>query len=208
MGAEARCTLRFGGQTAEGTALLETEELVFRPTERGGLRLVIRLTEIQKISAQDGALVVHTGGKKAVFTIGAVADKWLKKIQNPRSRLDKLGVKPEHRVALRGAFDSGFMAELFARTPTVDQSEGRTTADIDILFMAAERRTALAGLPAMVLELKKTGAIWVVRPKGSADIREDEVREAARTAGLVDVKVVAFSTTHTAEKLVIPVARR
>ncbi len=31
---------------------------------------------------------------------------------------------------------------------------------------------------------------------------------AAKKAGLVDVKVVSFSATHTALKLVIPVARR
>jgi hypothetical protein len=32
--------------------------------------------------------------------------------------------------------------------------------------------------------------------------------EAGHAAGLVDVKVVAFSETHTAEKFVIPVAKR
>ena len=31
---------------------------------------------------------------------------------------------------------------------------------------------------------------------------------AGKAAGLVDVKVVKFSETHTAEKFVIPVARR
>lgn len=31
---------------------------------------------------------------------------------------------------------------------------------------------------------------------------------AARAAGLVDVKVVRFSGTHTAEKLVIPLIKR
>ena len=31
---------------------------------------------------------------------------------------------------------------------------------------------------------------------------------AGKAAGLVDVKVVAFSATHTAEKFVIPVAKR
>ena len=56
--------------------------------------------------------------------------------------------------------------------------------------------------------LKRDGAIWVIRPKGHADISERDVMKAGKTAGLVDVKVVRFSETHTAEKFVIPVARR
>ena len=38
--------------------------------------------------------------------------------------------------------------------------------------------------------------------------RQADVLNAGKAAGLVDVKVVRFSETHTAEKLVIPVARR
>jgi len=39
-------------------------------------------------------------------------------------------------------------------------------------------------------------------------ITERDVMEAAKAAGLVDVKVARFSETLTAEKLVIPVAQR
>jgi hypothetical protein len=41
-----------------------------------------------------------------------------------------------------------------------------------------------------------------------AQIRDVDVMAAAREAGLVDNKVVGFSTTHTALKLVIPKANR
>jgi hypothetical protein len=34
------------------------------------------------------------------------------------------------------------------------------------------------------------------------------VRTAGKAAGLVDVKVARFSETHTAEKFVVPVAKR
>lgn len=37
---------------------------------------------------------------------------------------------------------------------------------------------------------------------------ERDVMEAAKAAGLVDVKVARFSETHTAEKLVVPIAQR
>jgi hypothetical protein len=45
-------------------------------------------------------------------------------------------------------------------------------------------------------------------PEGER-VRDVDVMAAAREAGLVDTKVVAFSATHTALKLVIPrVARQ
>ena len=49
----------------------------------------------------------------------------------------------------------------------------------------------------------------MVSPKGKgALVKDTDVMAAAREAGLVDTKVVSFSDTHTALKLVIPVAKR
>ena len=42
----------------------------------------------------------------------------------------------------------------------------------------------------------------------AATVTEAESMTAGKAAGLVDVKVVKFSETHTAEKMVIRVARR
>jgi len=42
----------------------------------------------------------------------------------------------------------------------------------------------------------------VVWPKGSPAVNENDVRDAALGAGLVDVKVVSFSPTRSALKLV------
>ena len=39
-------------------------------------------------------------------------------------------------------------------------------------------------------------------------VSESEVRTAGRAAGLIDVKVVRFSDTHTADKFVIPKEER
>ena len=46
--------------------------------------------------------------------------------------------------------------------------------------------------------LKPAGALWVVYPKGVPAVREIEVLEAGRAAGLKDTKVARFSATHTA----------
>ena len=74
----------------------------------------------------------------------------------------------------------------------------------DIVFYGADRREALARLPQLKRALKQNGALWIIRPKGSQAITESEVMAAGKKAGLVDVKVVSFSPTHTAEKFVIP----
>ena len=67
----------------------------------------------------------------------------------------------------------------------------------------------MAPLESLAERLRPNGAIWVVSRKGkTATIRDVEVIDAAKAAGLVDNKVASFSATHTALRLVIPVERR
>ena len=63
-------------------------------------------------------------------------------------------------------------------------------------------------LPLLQRRLTKAGALWVIRPKGHPAISEDDVLQGGRAAGLVDVKVVRFSETHTAGKFVRRKAER
>jgi hypothetical protein len=44
--------------------------------------------------------------------------------------------------------------------------------------------------------------------KGQKSITETDVRSAGLQAGLVDIKVVSFSATHTALKFVVPKSKR
>ncbi|MGH8103778.1 MAG: hypothetical protein ACREJQ_04570 [bacterium] len=73
---------------------------------------------------------------------------------------------------------------------------------------AANRREELKESGKLKKALKSNGALWVIRPKGSGDISEAEVMSARKAVGLVDMKVVKFSETHTAEKFVIPLTER
>jgi len=47
-----------------------------------------------------------------------------------------------------------------------------------------------------------------VYPKGQKSVTESDIRSAGLETGLVDVKVVGFSPTHTALKFVLPKSRR
>lgn len=121
--------------------------------------------------------------------------------------LDKLGVRPGMRVALIDIDDDAIRPLLADRTS--DLTEGWPRPDTDVVLIGADSIAALAPLEALGGRIRPNGAIWVVSRKGrAATIRDVDVIEAARTAGLVDNKVVAFSPTHTALRLVIPVARR
>jgi len=203
MGSESQCTVRFGDQRSEGKAQLETDHLIFR----GTFRLNIPRKAITKLDATDGTLRVTFPDGTAVFELGATAAKWADKIRNPPSLLDKLGVKPDMRVAVVGVDDETFRDQLAKRTKEI--AEKTPKKNTEIIFFGADSVKDLTRLAKLRDYLTPAGAIWVIHTKGKAAAFKDvEVFAAAKKAGLVDVKVAAFSTTHTAEKLVIPVAKR
>ena len=124
-----------------------------------------------------------------------------------RSLMDKLGVKPFHRISVLGIDDDQFWTQLAARAE--DVVKGRLRKDSDLIFFAADSLLELRHLPRLKTCLVSNGAIWVVSPKGkAAKIKDVDVIAAAKAAGLVDNKVVGFSETHTALRLVIPVDQR
>jgi Protein of unknown function (DUF3052) len=130
--------------------------------------------------------------------------------------LDKLGIRPGMRVAIVGEVEDDdevpeeegpFRARLAERTS--DITDGHPKPDSDIVLVAADTSAELAALAELRSRIRPAGAIWVVSRKGrAATLRDVEVIAAARDHGLVDNKVVSFSTRRTALRLVIPVALR
>jgi hypothetical protein len=202
MGAEVICKVRFGKQESEGKALLETSEILFR----GAFRLKISFSTIKSAKAVDGELRLQTTEGPAVFRLGAVAEKWRDKILHPKSRIEKLGVQPGAKVSLFGGFDSEFLKEISGLVKSVTQ--GRVAADSEWIFFAADSKDDLSALPKISKSMEGAAALWVVYPKGQKRITESDVLVAGRQCGLKDVKVVGFSSTHTALKFVIPLSRR
>jgi hypothetical protein len=123
-----------------------------------------------------------------------------------RSRVEKLGVKPGMRVALLRVDDPEIGAELAALTD--DVAAGRPKKNTAMVLLELQSVQDLARLAALERLIARDGCIWALWPKGRKELKEDHVRAAAKSAGLVDVKVMAFSERLSALKLVIPVARR
>ena len=203
MGAEADCRVELNGESSDGRALLESHELIFR----GDFRLRIPFRTISSLTSEDGRLTIGFGETVAVFHLGEKADGWANKIKNPKGLLDKLGVKPGHKISVVSLDDEGFVAEL--RTRTSDVSTSRPRSSSDAIFLGAADKRSLDRLPALRRNITLGGAIWVVRPKGQdSGLKETDIIAAAKAHGLVDVKVVSFSETHSALKLVIPLDQR
>ncbi len=202
MGQEARCTVRLGDKVSHGKALLETGELIFR----GEYRLAIPFKAMRSVEADNGDLKIAFPEGTAVFELGAQAEKWAQKILHPKSLLEKLGVKPGMRVSVLGVDDEDFLANLQERTE--DVAEGRAVAASDMIFVAVDGPEELKQLADLKARIKPSGAIWVVFRKGRKDFNENAVLRAGLAAGLVDVKVVRFSDTHTASKFVTRKADR
>jgi hypothetical protein len=199
VGRELLCTARRDGRTAAGRALLETDEVIFRGDD---LRLRIAFRAVTAARAEDGVLELDHDGGTTALELGPEAARWANRILHPKTVVQKLGVRPGQRVVLRGVDDPAFLADL--------EAAGAVIADraADHLFVAVESHADLAGLSALVPLIARDGAVWTIRRKGRADLSESDVRSAGLAAGMVDVKVVRFSETHTAEKFVIPVADR
>ena len=202
MGNEVKCAARWGKQQSEGKALLETSEILFR----GDFRLKIPFSTIKAAKVADGELCLQTAQGAVVFGLGPAAEKWRDKILHPKSRIEKLGVKPEARVSLLGDFDAEFLGELGKLTKSV--SKGKVSAGSEWIFFAADSKEDLGAVPKVSKSMKGATALWIVYPKGQKHITENDVLAAGRKAELKDMKVVGFSSTHTALKFVIPLSQR
>lgn len=202
MGNEAKCTVRFGKNPSQGKARLETREILLR----GDFRLRIPFASIESAKAAEGELRLETANGLAVFELGPAAEKWRDKIHHPKSRIEKIGVKRGTRVSLVETFDEEFLMEL---KPLASPSlTGKFRKDTDTIFSAAETQKGLSEVAKLAKSLKGAAALRIVYPRGQESITERDVIAAGRQTGLKDVKVVGFSSTHTALKLVLPIDRR
>jgi hypothetical protein len=206
MGNEALCQAEFSGQSQTGKALLETTELIFRPSDRSKT-VKIPFAAIKSVKAQNGELHLNTPNGPIRFTLGPSAEKWCHKILHPKTRSEKLGLKPGVNVSLLGSFDQEFLKEL--RDTKASLYKGKINAASDLIFLSTNSTKDLTSAVSKASKsIKGPTALWIVYPKGKKEITENDVFSAGRKAGLKDVKVVGFSPTHTALKFVLPLDRR
>ena len=198
MGAEATCRVRLNQVESSGKAHCGDGEIDFR----GDFRFLWKWTELASVEAVDGRLVIRNGTDEAVFELGSVAEKWCHAILNPKTRLDKLGLKPGHSYQTWGEFDASFAHEL----EKVAGAPG--AAPFDVVFARMDSESDLVKLVDARAMIAQNGMIWAVWPKGRKEFSETHIRAYGLGHGLVDVKVASFSSTLSSLKFVIPVKDR
>jgi DUF3052 family protein len=174
-------------------------------TLRDELKLSIPLKDVRQAVTKDGQLTIGWNDDKIVLHVGAQSERLAKKILNPPSLLQKLGIKPNSSVSVVGLNDEPFLEDLRQRAGSV--SDGKAKPQSDVIIVRVDGRTNLERLKTLRRSLKSDGAIWVLWRKGlkgPSDVKESDVMAAAKTHGLVDVKVASFSDELSALKLVIP----
>jgi hypothetical protein len=201
MGSEVVCHVEYDGTAGEARVLLETEAVIVRAP----FKVTIPFKEVREARADDGVLLLRWRDHEARLSIGPRAPAWVEKITNPKSVIEKLGIKAGQKISIVGKIDEAFLKDLTKQGADVSS---RLRRDSDVIFLAAATRDTLMRLRELRDSLRPAGRIWVIRPRGTEAIKDADVIAAGKSAGLVDVKVVRFSDTHTAEQLVIPVTKR
>lgn len=202
MGKELQGWVQIGNKRHQGKILLETSELIFRGAD---FRVKLAFKEMRTVLADAGILSVRTEKGVFAFEVGSAAAKWRQKILHPKTRIEKLGIKPGTAVRLVGGFERDFILEL--KDGEVEMLQGRDVAASQNTFLAVARKSELAEIARHAKKMRGSDALWTVYPKGKKDLTENEVIGAGRKAGLKDVKVVGFSATNTALKFVLPLEK-
>jgi hypothetical protein len=191
MGKDAQVNAVFSDGPDAGRLQFEAGRLTFR----GRQRRVFDALALTGLKVDGPDLVLHEGSR---FRLGEVqATRWFEAIAHPKSRLEKMGLKPGHRVAILWVDDGDLGRELEEGGAILAEAE------LDLLFVAVDQAEDLDDLEALVARLSPRGALWVISRKGkTATIRDVDIMGVCRPAGLVDTKVVGFSDTHTALRFV------
>lgn len=186
MGRENECRVRYNGSWAVAKAHLDSEAIHLS----GGVKARIPFACLTKIEAIGSELHLDD----TILELGADAERWRKKILNPPTLLDKLGIKAGMSVALLGFSDRAFMKDHEFETCLVN---GKT---YDAILFHADALNDLRGLQKIKSALGPKSMLWIVYPKGRRDITQNHVFAHGKGIGMVDVKVCKFDETYTALK--------
>lgn len=198
MGKEADTRIRVGSRSAPGRVLLESGEVIIR----GDLARRCPFAALKEIAASKGVLRFKHEGVSVAIELGDGAEKWLKAIKNPRTRVQKLGVAPGMKVVVVGSAETDVIVEIEAATGSAPARRLSKGADLVLLF--AQEVEDLDQLGEVEPRLAEKGAAWVLWPKGRKDFAHEDVVSAAKRAGLVQTRSMGFSEENTGLRLARP----
>lgn len=192
MGREALCACRWGAETGEVKALLESLDLIVR----GDIKRKVPIADLKSVHVEDDDLCFKVGRESVALSLGAKdAASWAKKIATPPPSLkDKLGLKDGMKAFVIGTHsDPALAAALKGATTTV-------AAKAALAVAVAENEKDLAKA---IRACPDALPIWIVHRKGkTAAYGETPIRAAMRAGGFIDTKVSAVSADFSATRYV------
>ena len=125
--------------------------------------------------------------------------------------IQKIGIKPGHRIILRN-HPASFIKDL-GKLPEGTQTAERVSGNANVVVYFTDRLAELQkDFSRLAATLVPDGMLWISwRKKASGratDLTEDIVRRVGLECGLVDVKVCAIDETWSGLKFVIRVKDR
>lgn len=190
--------------TTQGDASihLDTDVLVLR----GEVAVRIPRTTIAGATANRGVVTVAYANGTLALTVGEHAEKVARQLAAPlKTRLEKMGIKSGSVVTIINIDDAHFADEVQAAGASIDTRLKKNAA---LVVLGVNVPKDLARIEAATRSMADDGALWVVHPKGVVGVKDTDIFSVGIRAGLVSTKVARFSGTHTAEKLVVPLASR
>lgn len=184
--------MRLGNREWVGKAHLDEDQI----TVRGDHRIVAPLRK--DASVKDGWLGVPTEEGELQLELGEQAEKWAHAICNPKTLIEKLGLKQGMKIASVGFTTVDWLGCL-PHDRALEES-----GEYDAVLLSVGSMKDLEHVPSLAKALAPRGMIWIVFPKGRQDIKESHVFIAGKAAGLVDVKVARFNASLTGLKFVRP----
>ncbi len=196
MGLEKTTSVSIDGQAHACHVHLEPREIV---CSRGVKRRFAH-AEMTRLAVRGSTLEFACGSERIAIELGTSAKTWLDRIQNPRSRVQKLGVAVGMTVCVLGRSDADAIAEVADALGSAPKT--RLSAAVDLVLCFAHEPAELDRLAAIAPKLAERGAVWVLWPKGRKDFSHDHVVAAGKAVGLSITKSMGFSEQLTGLRLV------
>jgi hypothetical protein len=119
--------------------------------------------------------------------------------------IQKIGIKPGHRVILR--HDPASFIKDLGRLPEGVKSTDRLSGKANVIVYITDKLSALMeDFNRLMKTMAMDGMLWIGWPKKSSgrktDLTEDVIRKVGLERGLVDVKVCAIDETWSGLKFV------
>jgi hypothetical protein len=198
MGLERCFQVRLGGVAGETALHVEGDRLILRAPFSN----TVMFSDLTGVAATNGAVTAGLkDGRRLVVQAGEEAEDIVRRIVQPKSRIEKLGVKTAHTIALLGFDDPVLRAEIAAGGAFAVAAPAPVDPGVAMVILEANSPAELAPL-AEAATLGLPQPFWIVSAKGkAATLKDVEIMRFADALGYVATKVMAFDASRTALRL-------